>query len=222
MNLTVSREQFAETLKRFSPERYAKERVLALYSATIAIADDSLMSGAIELARRHQVPHRALYEIVLQSYLFLGFPRMLGAAEILADDFPAERNGSVTGPILSAEANDWYNNGTNLCRRIYGSKYDDLKERVSSLAPEIFRWMIIEGYGKVLSRPDLEPAVRELSIVAFLTMENRPRQLRSHVMGALNVGTPAELLKMVVEDIGPGAGDGYGAALAIISRAGVS
>ena len=53
-------------------------------------------------------------------------------------------------------------------------------------------------------------------------MENRPRQLRSHVMGALNVGTPAELLKMVVEDIGPGAGDGYAAALAIISRAGVS
>ena len=111
------------------------------------------MSGAIELARCHHVPHEALYEIVLQSYLFLGFPRMLGAAEILADDFPADRNGSGTGPISPAEAHDWYNNGTNLCRRIYGSKYDDLKERVSSMAPEIFRWMIIEGYGKVLRAP---------------------------------------------------------------------
>jgi 4-carboxymuconolactone decarboxylase len=48
--------------------------------------------------------------------------------------------------------------------------------------------MIVEGYGKVLSRPELDVCTRELVNVAVLTVMGRPRQLYSHLRGALNTG----------------------------------
>ena len=97
---------------------------------------------------------------------FLGFPRMLGAAENLDRVFPVERNGGGLRQISSAESNEWFENGLSLCKRVYGEKYDSLFGKVAAMAPEVFRWMIIEGYGKVLSRPSLDIVSRELSIVA--------------------------------------------------------
>ena len=93
-----------------------------------------------------------------------------------------------------------------------------LKERVESFAPDIFRWMIVEGYGKVLSRDHVDIVDRELSIVAMLTMENKAKQLHSHILGARNVGAEEQLIRQVIEDIGMAAGDGYQTALAIIAR----
>ncbi len=78
--------------------------------------------------------------------------------------------------------------------------------------------MILEGYGKVLSRENLPLITRELSIVAFLTMENRVRQLHSHILGALNVGASEALVKSVVDDLGSSAGDGYNSALQILDK----
>jgi 4-carboxymuconolactone decarboxylase len=48
--------------------------------------------------------------------------------------------------------------------------------------------MIVEGYGKVLSRPGLDLARRELCIVAACAASEQDRQLHSHLHGALNVG----------------------------------
>jgi len=93
---------------------------------------------------------------------------------------------------------------------------------VERQAPDIFRWMIIEGYGKVLSRPQLDIRLRELSIITMLMIENREKQLYSHICGAVNVGVPGQLLKVIVEDIGPIADSSYVKALAMIERLGVS
>ena len=78
--------------------------------------------------------------------------------------------------------------------------------------------MIIEGYGKVLSRPGLDIGIRELSIVAFLIAENRPKQLRSHMQGAINVGVSMEHLQVVITDLGEAVGDGFRSATAIIEQ----
>ena len=61
--------------------------------------------------------------------------------------------------------------------------------------------MIFEGYGKVLSRHQLDMPTREGSIVACLIVDNRPRQLHSHIKGALNVGVPAELVHAIIDDL---------------------
>ena len=54
--------------------------------------------------------------------------------------------------------------------------------------------MVGEGYGKVLGRPGLPLADRELCIGALLAVLDVPTQLYSHLRGALNVGaTPGEV-----------------------------
>ncbi|HZD06577.1 MAG TPA: carboxymuconolactone decarboxylase family protein, partial [Longimicrobiales bacterium] len=64
------------------------------------------------------------------------------------------------------------------------------------------------GYGKVLGRPGLGLAVRELCIVALLAVADAPTQLYSHLRGALNVGAPSgaveEALALAAEVSGPG------------------
>jgi 4-carboxymuconolactone decarboxylase len=51
--------------------------------------------------------------------------------------------------------------------------------------------MIVEGYGKVLSRPQLELRIRELCIVAACAAAGQDRQLHSHLHGALHAGASA-------------------------------
>ena len=48
--------------------------------------------------------------------------------------------------------------------------------------------MVVEGYGKVLGREGLDLRDRELCIVALLAVQGAPRQLFSHIRGALNAG----------------------------------
>ena len=52
--------------------------------------------------------------------------------------------------------------------------------------------MITEGYGKVLSRPSLDLARRELCVIAACAAGGHERQLHAHLHGAVNVGAPAE------------------------------
>jgi 4-carboxymuconolactone decarboxylase len=52
--------------------------------------------------------------------------------------------------------------------------------------------MVEDGYGRVLGRPGLDLAVRELCIVALLCRQDAPRQLYSHLRGALNTGASVD------------------------------
>ena len=61
--------------------------------------------------------------------------------------------------------------------------------------------MITDGYGKVLSRPGLDLARRELCIIAACAATGQDRQLHSHLHGALNVGVGALILNDAVESI---------------------
>jgi 4-carboxymuconolactone decarboxylase len=62
------------------------------------------------------------------------------------------------------------------------------------------RWMVIEGYGKVLGRPGLDLATRELAITALLAVLTVPRQLYSHLRGALHSGAePTEVEEALAE-----------------------
>ncbi len=207
-----------ERITAFDPDTYARARFVAFYSALVAVADDDLMRAILERAEQFDVARPQLYEVVLQSYLFLGFPRMLQAADRLNDVLPADNAESQFKQISPDESFDWFSRGERLCRKVYRDTYEPLKKRVESFAPEIFRWMIIEGYGKVLSRPELSNVDRELAIVGCLVADNRPTQLFSHMRGALNVGCDPVLLVNVVEDLGPAFGDGYSVAGNLLKR----
>ena len=63
-----------------------------------------------------------------------------------------------------------------------------LRESVRTLHPAIDSWMITEGYGRTLARPGLDLKLRELCTVAQTAVLEAPRQLHSHLRGALNAG----------------------------------
>lgn len=135
---------------------------------------------------------RAVEEALLQAYLFVGFPPVLGAVE----SWRSRRASPVDEPSeeVTADREDWRRRGEALCRRVYGSAYAKLRGKVRRLHPALDRWMVEEGYGKVLSRPGLDPLSRELCIVALLAAAGHERQLHSHLRGALELGgRPADI-----------------------------
>ena len=141
---------------------------------------------------------------------------MLIAAEHLAGQFDGISLPSVTEPVTPDESQAWFENGLTLCRRVYGASFEPLKRHVEAVAPEVFRWMIVEGYGKVLSRPRVSSVDRELAIVACLIIENRPKQLHSHMKGALNVGADPALVRRIIEDQKDCAPSGFQAAVSLL------
>ncbi len=126
-------------------------------------------------------------EAILQSYLFIGFPGALNALrqwrEVRPDLAPSDEGFDPEG---------WATRGELACRTVYGRAYEGLRDNVSALHPDVDRWMLTEGYGKVIGRPGLALERRELCIVALLAVQNAPRQLHSHLRGALHAGASAE------------------------------
>ena len=132
-------------------------------------------------------------EIVLQSYLFAGFPRALNAAR------EWRRISGVRAPEADPgewfqRADEWREQGEATCATVYGRFYERLRHNIRQLHPALDAWMIVEGYGKVLSRQALDLKRRELCIVSACAMARQDRQLHSHLYGALHAGaTPAEV-----------------------------
>lgn len=128
-------------------------------------------------------------ELLLQSYLFAGFPRMLNAAREWrrASGLPAVADDEGVHDEMIAE---WHTRGEATCSAVYGTMYPKLRENMRTLHPSIDAWMIVEGYGKVLGRPGLDLPRRELCIIAACLATGQDRQLVSHLHGAANVGTP--------------------------------
>ena len=140
----------------------------------------------------------AVEEIILQSYLFAGFPRALNAAR--AWRVASERPAPADDPEAQiANLDMWREMGERTCKIVYGDSYDRLRENVRQLHPALDEWMIVDGYGKVLSRPGVDLRTRELCIVAACAVAGQQRQLHSHLHGALNAGSSASEVGLVLD-----------------------
>ena len=158
-------------------------RYLVRLAAVIASGDEQAVRA--ELAELVGVISAEwVEELVLQSYLFCGFPRSLNAMREWRrlTGRPAPRPDDDGGP------EEWRQRGEATCRLVYGAMYDRLRVNIRALHPDLDEWMIVEGYGKVLSRPRLDLPRRELCIVAACAASRQDRQLHSHLHGAINVG----------------------------------
>jgi 4-carboxymuconolactone decarboxylase len=133
-------------------------------------------------------------EVILQSYLFLGYPAALNAFGLWR-----EVSGTDAGEPTSEAWGEWSHRGEEVCRTVYGGQYEGLRSNVRALHPDMERWMVVEGYGKVLGRPGLALPVRELCIAALLAVLGAPRQLHSHLRGALNCGAGIDQVEVALE-----------------------
>lgn len=144
-------------------------------------------------------------EVILQTYLFAGFPRALNAARewrrISGRRAPAVDESATLDPQQATAR------GEATCATVYGEFYDRLRVNIRGLHPALDTWMIVDGYGKVLGRPQLDLARRELCVVAACSIARQDRQLHSHLHGAVNAGasttTVTETLNAIADLIDP-------------------
>jgi 4-carboxymuconolactone decarboxylase len=179
-------------------------RALVRMAAVAAGGHEKDLRAALAVAVRESPPIW-VEEVILQTYLFAGFPRALNAARewrrIQGESraaTPQGREPSVDYTQVAA----WRIHGEATCSVVYGAAYDRLRRNITALHPALDAWMIVEGYGKVLSRPQLDLARRELCIIAACAHTAQERQLHSHLHGALNAGAPANSVDATLDALG--------------------
>lgn len=174
----------------------AELRALVRMAAVIAAGSEGEMRVAVAEGARTV---RAAWgeEVVLQSYLFAGFPRALNAAREwrrLVPETPPADEGTEIERVA-----EWASRGERTCAAVYDGMYEKLRANVRALHPALDSWMVVEGYGKVLSRPGLDLVRRELCILSACAAARQDRQLLSHLHGARNVGAPDELVDATLD-----------------------
>lgn len=180
----------------------AQTRDLVRFAAAIAQGYEPELRERVGPLRTSQVPVQWVEELLLQSTLFVGYPRALIAftAWRKFSGVPAPRSDEDAD---YARAPEWTRRGEEACAIVYGDNYEKLRASVMSLHPAIDSWMITEGYGRTLSRPGLDLLRRELCIVAQTAVLEAPRQLHSHLRGALNAGAPFGQIEGVLSIVNP-------------------
>ncbi len=135
-------------------------------------------------------PNRGWRECVLQAHIFAGFPRVVEAYGVLA---ACGGLGEIEAEEILDE-DDQPERGKALFERIYQKDAPRVREMLSQGHPDFERWIEGHAYGRILSRPGLEPRARELLAVAGLAALGQERQMASHARGALRCGaTSAEV-----------------------------
>jgi 4-carboxymuconolactone decarboxylase len=141
-------------------------------------------------------------ELLLQSVLMVGYPRALVAFTVWRKFSGALAPESDEGQDYTQIA-EWTRRGEEVCAKVYGENYRKLRESIRALHPAIDAWMIAEGYGRTLGRPGLDLMRRELCTVAQTCVLEAPRQVHSHLRGALNAGASFGQIDGVLSIVNP-------------------
>ncbi len=184
------------TGSELSPRQECLVRVAAALASRSPEALTTALRGALEVGAEVETE-----EILVQSYLFLGYPVALSGMarwrEVSGRPAPEPRSGGW---------NAWALRGAQVLERVYGEQHRRLRDNVRRLHPDLEHWMVTEGYGKVLGREGVALLDRELAIVAQLAVLDVPRQLYSHLRGSLHVGASepqVERVLAVAAEYGP-------------------
>ena len=177
-------------------------RDLARFAAAIAQGYEPELRERVAPLRSSQVPVEWVEELLLQSLLMCGYPRTLVAFMVW------RKFGGVPAPkddpdAQYANVEAWTARGEEMCALIYGDNYAKLRESVRVLHPAMDAWMITEGYGRTLARPGLDLTRRELCNVVQTAVLETPRQLHSHLRGALNAGATFGQIEGVLSIVNP-------------------
>jgi 4-carboxymuconolactone decarboxylase len=174
----------------------AATRGLVRVALALPSAPETQLGDLMRRAKEEGAPAIWLEELLLSSLLYVGFARTLVAAAVFRR---LEPDLASDGEVSQYEHwREWLERGEATCRVIYGKHYDQLRHNVQALHPALDLWMIVDGYGKTLSRPGLDLMRREFCSVGMLLPQSVPRQLVAHLRGALNAGATAAQLDDVL------------------------
>jgi 4-carboxymuconolactone decarboxylase len=159
-------------------------------AAATATGDEGKLRERMIAARAVDVAPLWVEELLLQSFLNVGYPLALVAFGVWR---------SVAGPprdtgesIAHPEWGRWTERGVQACSEVYGRTYHKLLLNLRALHPAIEPLVVVDAYGKILGRPGLDSKRRELCTLAAIAMLRAERQLHAHLRGALNTGSTRE------------------------------
>jgi 4-carboxymuconolactone decarboxylase len=171
----------------------AGRAALLRLAAALGTRHAAAIRAEMEVARA-EADAGAVEEVILQSHLFVGFPDALNALALWR-----QVSGLPAPDAIGEDPAEWEARGERVCAAVYGANYAKLRQNVRGLHPDVDGWMVAGGYGRVIGRPGLDLATRELCIAALLAVWNVPRQLHSHLRGALNAGASVGDVDAAVE-----------------------
>jgi len=173
------------------------ERTGAIAALAVALSPQRLsrLQSLLLQIVPEPVPVAVAYEILLQSHLFFGFAQTLEAVRIFAETLPTDNPAGGYAEAESLDTVQLKRRGQKLCEQVYTPNFDRLMTGLTKCSPELAEWMIVDGYGKVLSRPGPTPLEREVASIVFLAISGHPVQLYSHVRAARNLGATPESIQ---------------------------
>jgi 4-carboxymuconolactone decarboxylase len=177
-------------------------RDLVRFAAATAQGYEPELRERVGPLRASQTPVVWVEELLLQSVLMCGYPRALVAFTVWRKFSGVSAPESDEGQDYS-QITEWTRRGEDVCGKVYGENYRKLRESIRTLHPAIDAWMITEGYGRTLARPGLDLMRRELCTVAQTCVLESPRQVHSHLRGALNAGATFGQIEGVLSIVNP-------------------
>jgi 4-carboxymuconolactone decarboxylase len=167
--------------------------VLALLSASSVLRKENELRQILTHLKEINYNGRKIYEALLQTYLFAGYPSALISLSVYSEYFSAERQIAEQWEIKRFKER-----GEKNCRKIYGNRYEKLIKKINSFSPELSDWLVTEGYGKVFGRKGLTLKEREVCNITVLTALKFESQLYSHINGGHRLGLhPNDIEKII-------------------------
>jgi len=174
--------------------RLPLDELLPLLCASAVAKNYNLFRIILQHLKNRKIKQQLVYESLLQNYLYAGFPSALVSLKILREYYT---DGKQYEPE-SSNINELRKRGVTTCKKIYSRKFGKLIMNIKSFSPEMAEWLILEGYGKVISRKGLPLKQRELNTVAVLSVQQFEEQLYSHVNGAFRQKAGILKIKKVI------------------------
>jgi len=169
---------------------------LVRIATATATGDEARLRERMIAARAADVPAVWVEELLLQGFLNVGYPLTLVAFAVWREVAgPPKETGE---PLAHPEWERWMERGVEACAEVYGRTFHKLMVNLRALHPAIEPLVVVDAYGKILSRPGLDTKRRELCTLAAIAMLNAPRQLHAHLRGALNTGSTREEVDAVL------------------------
>ncbi|KAL0490992.1 hypothetical protein AKO1_002618 [Acrasis kona] len=180
------------------------ENILTILAANTAAGNLSQITT--DWSYLDQPYHKIGIEVVLQTHLNVGFPRVINALATLREfhkrKFETEWSDLIK--FTDDPIGDVKQKGKEAMSVVYGEQvYDKLQEKMNSIHPELAAWTQQYGYGTVLCRKSEQNIIdivkiRELCTVSALCGMNVSPQLVSHIRGSLRAGATREQVEHVI------------------------
>lgn len=169
-------------------------RLLVAAQGAVWPGDQELFAECIVAGKELGMRREALEETLLQAVLFCGFPRVINASRVLHENWPPAAPPAGGGlPVEQQRAA-----GEALFASIYRDNSGAVRDMLLSYHRELHDFVLDTAYGRILTRPGLEPMIRELLAVGVLALTGQVPQMVAHGRGARNWGATAEELRETV------------------------